>query len=731
MKQRLIENISVSIPKENIQIFEVGKEQLIESSGNSFSCRGIIKQIPITRFTENKNGRVYPQSLWKKVVEQKVIEGAVCNADHAEDGRESVKDICGVWKNSKLGEHHAYADLYCIGENGSLMLELVKIGGRAGFSTCGYGEFLKEQDNVVDPDSFELSSIDWVQNPSQEVYATQENLEQNKQPIESAEKENLQEPSFTNKKQENIQSIQEKIEDSNIIEKKNNEVKKNMKFEESMLRNNLNEAIRKAKTNSNIREAIEMLKEADVPVELADVKVKIDGTIAELQVKLDEQKINAETKLAETVTKFEEATKALTETTVKYEKAKAIIEKVGLDENVNVSELKENVKKMNEELENYKLNEKEMLKDIQAMDKVFGHNYAKKLEITKLSEITQLMEDTFKRNKDINYLSEQLKKFKESLKIAEKHIVLCEKELTKRGYKFKEENEMLTPEEDQDKIVTEEDENELPENPEDEEIVEGFEGGEGDENSEEEEYEFSFDEEDEEEMKKDDSEIVAEEDEDIMGVDKEEPEIAEEEDMGGQVVTDDGQIIEEEGDDEIPFDSEEEEIVEETEEEPIDLSAESNAGENSGEYVIDEEVEEEPIDLSAESKSGETGGETSLDSNKKSESFRPYRFTFNHQEERVIRNSDMPIKRKVVKQVSKPALQEKKLVEAFVIRETKRNPVARDIKKHLLASSTLKEAMTKLIKFENQKKGKKDGLKIKRMSESFVDDGPSWLKGRK
>jgi hypothetical protein len=384
---------------------------------------------------------------------------------------------------------------------------------------------------------------------------------------------------------------------------------------------------------------------------------------------------------------------------------------------------------MNEEIENYKLNEQEMLKDIQAMDKIFEHNYAKKLEVTKLSEVVQLMEDTFKRDKDINYLREKLKKFKESLKVAERHIVLCEKELIKRGYKFKEENEMLTPEEDQDKIVTEEDENEFPENPEDEEIVEGFEGGEGDENSEE-EYEFSFDEEDEEEMKKDDSEIVAEEDEDIMGVDKEEPEMSEEEDMGGQVVTDDGQVVEEE--DEMPFDVEDEDKVEEEiEEEPIDLSAESKAGENRGEYAIDEEVEEEPIELSAESKSGETGGELSLDSNKKSESFKPYRFTFNHQEERVIRNSDMPIKRKVAKQISKPALQEKKLVEAFVIRETKRNPVARDIKKHLLASSTLKEAMTKLIKFENQKKVKKDGFKIKRMSESFEDDGPAWLKGRK
>jgi hypothetical protein len=38
--------------------------------------------------------------------------------------------------------------------------------------------------------------------------------------------------------------------------------------------------------------------------------------------------------------------------------------------------------------------------------------------------------------------------------------------------------------------------------------------------------------------------------------------------------------------------------------------------------------------------------------------------------------------------------------------------------------------MSKLIKFESQKKIKADGMKIKKFEES-VDEEPAWLRGRK
>lgn len=719
-KLLLIEEVQLSV--ESTQIEEI-KETLTEAvDGKQYKARYIVKNVPTSKYTENLNGRIYPRSLDEKLIKEGVADGTLSLADHPDD-EGSITRICGVWHNPRIGEHRSYGDWYLVGELGSLIKETIEAGGKIGLSRVGFGEFL-EDGKTVNPETYELERwSDAVLNPSQQVYATYENLAEPKNDNPIVE-------TITNKKKEN-QPLKEKVE--KIENQENEDEVKNMKFEESILRNNLTEGIRKAKANPDIKEAIAFLKEAHVPEELSDIKVRIDTTIAELQEKLNSQKENAEAKVVELTTKNSEMESELSSLKEKYQKAKAIIEKVGLDESINVDELKENVKKMAEELSNYELNEKEMMKDLRVIDKILEHKYAKKLEITKPAEFVELMEDTFKRDKDIAYLKEKIKSLKKDLIAAEKHIVLCEKELVKRGFKFTEEqscddagsSEAPVQEEEEDPM-------ELPEEEEmiagEELVEEGFEGGEGDAGGEaggEEDYEFSFDEEDEASIDADENQKVEEEDEDIMGVDGDGgEEIVEEDDMGGQAVTDDGQIVEDdEAGEEVPEIAEDDEVGEAGGEEVLPEEEDSMPEEGEFTEEGEEEIPSEPM--------GEEEGEEEVAPEPVQESVKPYRFNYNHNEPRIVRNSDIAPKAPQ-KKISKEALQERNLVKAFVAREVKKNAVARDIQKQLLASKTLKEAMGKLIRFENQKKQKKnESVKIKRFAEKREEEVPAWLRGRK
>jgi hypothetical protein len=714
----LIENCQLNILPNQIETL---KEVLTESvDGKQYKARHIIRNVPVSKYTENLNGRIYPRALDEKIIKEGIAEGTLSLADHPGDDEDgSILNICGVWHNPKLGEHCSYGDWYLVGDNGDLIKETIEAGGSIGVSRVGFGEFLQDE-KTVDPDSYDLQRWgDAVINPSQQVFATYENLEQ--APNSETDKKNdelseTKEATITNNKEKNIQSLKEAIEDSNINE---NEGKKHMeKFQESTLRNSIKEAIRMARKNENLKEAIETLRDIEVPVELKDLSERVDSTVVELQGKLEEQKKTAEGKVVELSAKVIENENALKTLNEKYSKAKAIIEKVGLDESVNVDELKENVKKMSEEVSSLKENETEMLKDITAVEKLFEHKLAKKLEITKLSEMTDLMEDTLKRDSDINYLKEKSKKFKESLAKAEKRIKIYEQMLIKRGFKFEEEMDSSEekrqdyPKENKAAATIASGSNSLAEDEDidamtpEEEVIE------------------------EELGNMDSDEKIAEEDEEVMGIDgdgDEEPiteddemtdelpdEITEDEDENGQTITDDGQIEDKvpnglDEDEDIDAINPDEEIIEEdfdqVNEDPDAVVADSETLNEDDEVVNDEEMIAEP--------------------GRKAESVRRYQFSYNHGEKRIIRNSDpRPSK--------KQPLAEKTYVNAFVAREMKKNPAIKDIKKYLLESKTLKEAVAKLMRFESKSKVKtQDGMKIKKFSESKKSEKPAWLQGRK
>lgn len=178
-KLLLIEHCTYTFTPSKVELFE--KVQMIESaSGQKWKCRGILRNVPVTRYIKNLNGRTYLRELWERVKGLGWFEGGLCLADHADDSG-SVRNICGIWRNFQVGSEYATADLYCVTDDGQDLLEIAQAGGPCGFSTCGYGEYIPGTDHVVNPKTFEmdpaLSVCDWVLGPSQQVFGTLEHVD--------------------------------------------------------------------------------------------------------------------------------------------------------------------------------------------------------------------------------------------------------------------------------------------------------------------------------------------------------------------------------------------------------------------------------------------------------------------------------------------------------------------------------------------------------------------------
>jgi hypothetical protein len=320
-KQLFIESYTHTVKVEDIEKFTTPK--LVESAdGASFKARGVIKGVDISRYTENLNKRVYSKQLWENVKKKKMGEGSFSLMGHPED-EGNPQNICGVWHGLEIGESTPTSNLYMVGDNGSLMLEALEAGGKIGFSSVGFGE-LMEDGVTVNPNNFELERVgDWVLTPSQQVYATKENIP------ESYKKEDATaslEENFTNKGNNNIDI---------------NEVKTMDKIQEGTLKNQVRIAIKEAKDNENIAEAIMDLQEVQetVPTELKETHSKLDVVIAGLQEKLDNELVESKTKLSEKEsenhdlkTKLDESTKQVEELTEKCTKLEAIVEKLNVEE---------------------------------------------------------------------------------------------------------------------------------------------------------------------------------------------------------------------------------------------------------------------------------------------------------------------------------------------------------------------------------------------------------------
>ena len=404
MKIRLVENITWLIDKKDIEVFN--KDLLIESTSGKLTCKGILKNAPVTKYTENENGRVYSRPLWSNVKNSGKFEKSLCMADHTDDDAfPSVKNICGVWKNFNDGDAIATADLYCVGEYGALMVEIAQNEGKIGFSTAGYGEFLEYDKKIVNPETYDYESTDWIISPSQGTYfSNKENIVQESE-NKTENSSNLQE-SYTN----NSKTI-DKL-DENIVSKEN---KKEVYMDKSILKNMVKSEITIAKNNPKLVEAIQGLKEVDCAGD-AELTGKINVAINEITAKLEESKNITEKQLTEKVSKLEEMTARYNRLSEGYKKARAKV--VELSENTNI-----------------------MNSDISCLTEDCGKRD---------NDIKCLIEDRKIMRSDIKKMVEKYKALKKEnvsfvakIKEAEEVIGKQEDELEKLGFEFEEEEEEL------------------------------------------------------------------------------------------------------------------------------------------------------------------------------------------------------------------------------------------------------------------------------------------------
>jgi hypothetical protein len=410
-KIKLIENFNLDIKPDNVVLYENNKTiNFIENI--KFEAIGILKNVDITRFIINLNNRLYPKKLWEKVCKEKTLEGTKCYANHPENEADVTKQV-GIWHNFRIDENTntGKADLYLIGEYGKLLLESLKAGSKGeGFSSVGFGEEEDREDElklhsemiqgkdvfVVKWDNFMPERAgDWVESPSQNVYATANNI------INISKKSEVFNENLTNK-----------IEDNKIENKK--EVNNMDRLMELNHRNQVKEAIRQAAGSDNLKESIERL--SSIETESEDLKKSINDEIKNLQIKLNEQRENAEKSLSEKTAAFDElqekydtAVKVVDELKAKVDRIGKIQEIFEIAEDADIGEVE---KQKNSFVEDYTIvceNVKAMEKDIEAVSAMFETDEFKEMEVGKIEDVKNLVEDTLKREADIEWLYTSLK----------------------------------------------------------------------------------------------------------------------------------------------------------------------------------------------------------------------------------------------------------------------------------------------------------------------------------
>ena len=336
-KKLLIEEASISIASVDIEHFSNSK--LVESQGNTYEALAIVKNVPVSGYTENANGRKYPRALWEKVFKEKVFEGTCALADHPE-GEGSVKDIWGIWREMEVRDDGVYGTLYLVEEK---PVRILRASGKLGLSSVGYGEL--DESNTVKPESYELERLaDIVFNPSQGTYMKAENLQEN------VNNNSLFKESVTNK-------CNNKIEENKLEEQYT------MLKETVNIKNNIRVILKEAKANKkSIKEAIDDIKfwQENTPLEEKELHTYINNSISELSEKMEAEISNANKSLKEKEISFEELkTKfkvletTLADVTERYKKAQSIIESGGVDDtkalSENASKMKSDINKLMKE----------------------------------------------------------------------------------------------------------------------------------------------------------------------------------------------------------------------------------------------------------------------------------------------------------------------------------------------------------------------------------------------
>lgn len=446
-KRLLIESFSVTIPLEKIKLLEdvtkSGSIHLIESrNGEKFKALGIVESVPVSKFTENLNNRVYPKKLWEKVYKEKSAEGTLCLADHPSDDTDgSVKDIVGVWRNFKVNESNCSADLYLIGKHGKQFIEVLQAGGKCGLSSVGFGE-LMEDDKTVNPDTYELVRVsDWVLTPSQGVYAEMDHIRESYsyKPSFSNTSTNIKENSYT----------KQNIRNSNMDNIQLLTIKNNIKY--ALRESNKNIESKSVNLIESKKDLQDLLNY--VPAELFEDRQKIERQIEKIEETL-KSSIKEKSKALSVKTeenfdlksKYSVANKLISKMKERHEKSNRVIKTLSENErsmkrdidslmrdrkfmSKDINQLVEDRKLMQSDINKFssvvsthRKNESLMNRDINRLvserkDMLSDINVFSKDRKTMLSDIRQLAEDRKNMNKDINQLIEDRDNMKKDLQV--------------------------------------------------------------------------------------------------------------------------------------------------------------------------------------------------------------------------------------------------------------------------------------------------------------------------
>jgi hypothetical protein len=120
---------------------------------------------------ENGNGRIYPENVLKREVEnyQKTIADhrALGELDHPDESVVNLKNVSHMitkmwWEGKSVMGKLKVLDT----PSGNILKSLVKSGVKLGISSRGLGSTRKQNDKTIVEDDFQLICFDFVQEPS-------------------------------------------------------------------------------------------------------------------------------------------------------------------------------------------------------------------------------------------------------------------------------------------------------------------------------------------------------------------------------------------------------------------------------------------------------------------------------------------------------------------------------------------------------------------------------------
>jgi hypothetical protein len=427
-KKLLIENVALDVHPRNLEVFETPR--IVESSDKKeFKARAIIRNVPVSKFTENLNGRIYSRDLDEKIIKDGFAEGTLSLADHPEDDG-SITRICGVWHNPKMDEKFSYGDWYLVGDYGQLIAETVQAGGKIGVSRVGLGDMM-EDGKTVNPETYELERYgDAVITPSQEVFATFEHIvedsfskfSENTPKIDSSFKEEI-----TNNKQIELKEVKNMTEPTN-------------KIQEIAFKNQIHRALKEAKRNENVLEAIEDLSALTLPETMVEEQRIVSDTISDLREKLSESQNKLQEKVQKTEmsfsdikTKYEIQSKMLESLKGKFQKIDKVIKEHGLESIKDIDVLKESLANAVHDIQCFSEEKDAMLGDLKILMR-------ERLDM--LKDIKVFLHKTKLTEQEKKKLLRAIKKLTEDNRKNKRYILELERNLKKEGYKIIEEEDV-------------------------------------------------------------------------------------------------------------------------------------------------------------------------------------------------------------------------------------------------------------------------------------------------